>query len=319
MSGIDNPEMIPFPYIHVRGEGSIAGANRLGEMLMDELASTGISRVGRFLVDRLRDEELVFKTVRGTYGLKTLRSDEVSWEIVVIVIDEFKQSLGDIVDISSLQHEIKNPLTVIDGTAQLIAAKSSDDYLKKCTDIILKESGRIKSMLSNIHLLSEMSIEISPFSMEDFAADLRDSVMIIFPDVDIKLHAVRNLDRITADREKLFMAVYNILKNAAEAQKEGDIHIELSIDPTIKYRHKDSDKVSPMLRIVITDTGPGIEDTVYHKLFTPFFTTKNKGTGLGLVIAKEIVEKHHGRIEVSSRKGSGTSFSLFIPCYTDDI
>ena len=93
----------------------------------------------------------------------------------------------------------------------------------------------------------------------------------------------------------------------------------LSIDPTIKYINKKQNWALPMLKISINDTGPGITEDIQKKLFTPFFSTKNRGTGLGLVIAKEITEKHKGRIEVSSIPGAGTTFIIYIPMMTKDL
>jgi signal transduction histidine kinase len=276
------------------------------------MSGFGIRKFGDFLIGKINSDNLVFKTPRGTYGIKVVNSRD-DYEFFVIALDEFHQPLGDIMDISSLQHEIKNPLTVIDGTAQIIALKAKNEYIEKCAGIIQKESGRIKSILGNIHMLSEMSVTFEDIDIESFINELRDCVRMVFSEIEIRFRVLRNLQVIKGDREKLFMALSNILKNACEAQGEGGIEVEVSIDPTIKYMDKEMDKACSMVRVVVSDSGPGMEEQVMEKLFTPFFTTKNRGTGLGLIIAKEVIDKHHGRIEVNSSKGKGTDFIIYIP------
>jgi signal transduction histidine kinase len=305
-------EDVPFAFFSVSREGKVKSANFQAELLMDEMSAFGIRRFGEFLLGKINGDNLVFKTPRGTYGIKVISSRK-DYEFFVIALDEFNQPLGDIMDISSLQHEIKNPLTVIDGTAQIIAAKAKNEYIEKCAGIIQKESGRIKSILGNIHMLSEMTVKFDEIDVESFISELRDGIKIVYSRIELRFRVLRNLRTIKADREKLFMALSNILKNACEAQSEGDIEVEISIDPTIKYMDKEMDKACSMLRIVISDSGPGMEEQVLERLFTPFFTTKNKGTGLGLIIAREAIDKHHGRIEVNSVKVKGTDFIVYIP------
>jgi signal transduction histidine kinase len=116
---------------------------------------------------------------------------------------------------------------------------------------------------------------------------------------------------ILADRVQIEQVMLNLLINARQAMlgKAGSI--------TIKAAPCDDGAEA---RIQVIDTGPGIPEKLLSKIFQPFFTTKGtakkgeaKGTGLGLAICKEIVEHHHGRIEVASVVGKGTSFSLYLP------
>lgn len=316
MSSAKKFDDVPFAFFSVGKDGHILSANFQAELLMDEMSGFGIRKFGEFFIGKINGDNLVFKTPRGTYGIKVIVS-RPDFEFFVIALDEFNQPLEDIMDISSLQHEIKTPLTVIDGTAQIIAVKAKNEYIEKCAGIIQQESRRIKSILGNIHMLSEMSVRFEEFDIEGFISELRDVIKIVYSKINLRFHLLRNLRVIRADREKLFMALSNIVKNACEAQGEGDIEIGVSIDPTIKYFDKEMNKACSMLRIVISDSGPGMNEQVREKLFTPFFTTKNKGTGLGLIIAKEVIDKHHGRIEVNSAKGRGTDFAVYIPSRID--
>ena len=119
---------------------------------------------------------------------------------------------------------------------------------------------------------------------------------------------------LNVDAVQLEQVLLNLLINARQAMlgRGGSI--------TIKASQTDTDEV----RIQVIDTGPGIPEKLLPKIFQPFFTTKGtakrgeaKGTGLGLAICKEIVEHHHGRIEVTSVVGSGTTFSIILPAVSE--
>jgi len=298
--------------------GKISDMNPAGEKFLQTGIEAGIKSFKNFLVEHINRGENIVRIQHKLFGIKTIESSPVT-RVLIINVDEFRPNLEELFDISSFQHEMKNPLTVIDGTSQLILAKTSDEYIKKCAGIILNETERIKHIMQNIRMLSEMTIEYGEFSLLTFLEELKDSLSILFPDIKLQVQVEPSLSHIMADRKKLFMAVNNIIKNACEAQKEGTVSLYLSIDPTIKFIDKQKKWALPMLKISIIDKGPGITQEILNKLFTPFFSTKNRGTGLGLVIAKEITEKHKGRIEVSSTPGSGTTFQIVIPMMPKDL
>lgn len=298
--------------------GKMTDMNAAGEKLLQTGLDAGIKNIKKYVIDHINSGENLMRIQHRLYGIKTIESGTVS-RILVINVDEFRPNLEELFDISSFQHEMKNPLTVIDGTSQLILAKTSDEYIRKCAGIILNETERIKHIMQNIRMLSEMTIEYAEFELPSFLEELKDSLSVLFPDIRLQVQVEPSLNNIMADRKKMFMAVNNIIKNACEAQKTGIISMYLSIDPTIKYIDKQKDWALPMLKISIIDSGPGITEDVQNKLFTPFFSTKNRGTGLGLVIAKEITEKHKGRIEVQSVFGSGTTFMIYIPMMPKDL
>lgn len=299
--------------------GKISDMNPAGEKLLQTGIDAGIKNFKKFIVEHVHSGENLMRIQHKLYGIKTIETGTSVRRVLIINVDEFRPNLEELFDISSFQHEMKNPLTVIDGTSQLILAKSSDEYIRKCAGIILNETERIKHIMQNIRMLSEMTIEYSEFELPSFLEELKDSLSVLFPEIRLQVQVEPSLDNIMADRKKLFMAVNNIIKNACEAQKQGVISMYLSIDPTIKYIDKQRDWALPMLKISINDNGPGITEDVLNKLFTPFFSTKNRGTGLGLVIAKEITEKHKGRVEVQSMPGAGTTFMIYIPMMPKDL
>ncbi|MGE4318795.1 MAG: nitrogen regulation protein NR(II) [Deferribacterales bacterium] len=298
-------------------DGRVKDMNPAAEKLLMLAYEAGIKDFKRYLAERLNAGDVMLRLQHREFGIKTISSSPL--RILVFGLDEFRPSLEELFDISSFQHEMKNPLTVIDGTSQLILAKSSDSYIKKCAGIILNETQRIKHILQNIRLLSGMVLEYSEFEVKDFLEEMLNSLNVLFPEIKLAVQVEPNLSTVTADKKKLFMAVNNILKNACEAQRTGQINLNIATDPTIKYICKSSGAAVPMLKISIADTGTGIPEETLGRLFTPFFTTKNRGTGLGLVIAKEITEKHKGRIEVQSTVGMGTTFTIYIPILKEII
>ncbi|ADD67620.1 signal transduction histidine kinase, nitrogen specific, NtrB [Denitrovibrio acetiphilus DSM 12809] len=305
-------------YFEISG-GKITDMNNAGEKFLQTGIEAGIKNFKRFILEHINAGQNTIKLQHRLFGIKTIEPGPPVRRVLIINVDEFRPNLEELFDISSFQHEMKNPLTVIDGTSQLILAKSSDEYIRKCAGIILNETERIKHIMQNIRMLSEMEIEYSEFNILAFLEELKDSLYVLFPDIKLSVQIEPSLENIIADRKKLFMAVNNLIKNACEAQKTGQISLYLSIDPTIKYINKKENWALPMLKISIIDNGPGITEEILNRLFTPFFSTKNRGTGLGLVIAKEITEKHKGRIEVSSTPGTGTSFMIYIPMMPTDL
>jgi len=298
--------------------GKITDMNPAGEKFLQTGIDAGIKNFKSYLVDQINSGENLMRIQHKLFGIKTIESGVITRRILILNVDEFRPNLEELFDISSFQHEMKNPLTVIDGTSQLILAKSNDEYIKKCAGIILNETERITHIMQNIRMLSEMSIDLEEFELPAFLEELQDSLNVLFPEIKLQVQVEPSLTTIVADRKKLFMAVNNILKNACEAQRTGTLSMFLSIDPTIKYIDKQKNWALPMFKLSIQDQGPGITEEFLNKLFTPFFSTKNRGTGLGLVIAKEITEKHKGRIEVRSAPGIGTTFDIILPMMPTD-
>ena len=117
-------------------------------------------------------------------------------------------------------------------------------------------------------------------------------------------HSRRRLPRLLLDREKMEQAVINILINSIDALGKGG---------TIEIGARVLEENTKSLRVEISDNGPGISSEDLPYVFDPFFSSKKKGTGLGLANVKKIVEAHGGSVEVSPRKPSGTVLSLTFP------
>lgn len=291
--------------------GKIVTANSYGEKILTELYISGVTHLFEYLIGIINSGKKIIKTNKETYGIKLF--DQGGLTFIIIPLGEFVSSLSEFIDINYLHHEIKNPLTAIEGVIQVIESKYDDDYLKKCTDIIRKESCRIKDLLENVSLLSELKLNYADIYISSFLKNIIDKYKVIYDKIEFFLCTDNAVKKIRVDKDKLEIVFNNLIKNACEAPKTTKVEIRYEIDSTIKFFDRGKNVFKKMLKFSIIDDGGGINRDIRNKLFTPFWTTKSKGSGLGLVISKEIIEKHFGKIEYNSVEGEGSSFSIYLP------
>jgi signal transduction histidine kinase/HAMP domain-containing protein len=211
---------------------------------------------------------------------------------------------------SNVAHEINNPLTSILGYAELIKEESNVEHIMGDIEIITSESLRAREIVQQ---LLEFARKKTPDMKElDVNAALKEVVSLMnvqLKDKKIKMSGeYSELPLILGDQNHLKQVFLNIIQNAVDALPEGRGEI------TVGTHHDDSYAV-----IEIRDTGPGIAADVLPRIFEPFFTTKKeKGTGLGLPISYKIIQSHNGRIDVKSKKGEGTVFSISLPLFSEN-
>jgi signal transduction histidine kinase len=202
---------------------------------------------------------------------------------------------------SGVAHEIKNPLNslslLIDLLGQKAPLKAKDDLAlgKAQVQTIARIVDRFSSAVKPLHPVPEFLAldEVIGLAMDNLASEM--------PDTSSRLH----LDTppglgLMGDRELLAQAVLNILKNAVEA----------SVDAPVRVEGRRNKK---RVEIRVRDKGPGIPPEVFARVFEPFYTTKEKGMGIGLYLTKRIIEAHGGTIEARSREGAGTEFRIELP------
>ncbi|MFP4037959.1 MAG: sensor histidine kinase [Desulfobacteraceae bacterium] len=212
-------------------------------------------------------------------------------------------ALGEMV--AGVSHEIKNPLGIIQSTAELLAGSpEAEESQKRLSRVIQEESARLNGIVTEF---LDFARPQTPSLRETELADvLLRNISFLRPEFEKKgIRVEHNLDgrplSLQADPDLLYRVFLNILINAVQAMEEGgDIRLTAYETPDV-------------CTVQIKDTGPGISEDNLPKLFNPFFTTKEKGTGLGLSIVKKIVEAHSGSIEVSSAPGEGTKVTIRLP------
>jgi signal transduction histidine kinase len=204
---------------------------------------------------------------------------------------------------AGLAHEIRNPMTVIRGYLQKMLRKA-DGVQASQYALILAETGRINEIISAfLSLAKNRRVEMELYNLTDI-------IFQLFPLIQAdarKAGVVVNLQplpeklTILADEKEIKQLVLNIVRNAIEALNgKGTVVITAA-----EQRN--------FIVLTVADDGCGIDPDLRERIFDPFYTTKDCGTGLGLAICKSIVDRHNGRIDISSEPGIGTAFTIFLP------
>lgn len=209
---------------------------------------------------------------------------------------------------AGIAHEIRNPMTVIKGFSQLMRA-DSDEEQSRYMDIILRELDRVDKVLSELLLLAKpQAVVMSPTGVATLVEEV-----IAFLSAEAHLNNVvictdyLAFDALTfGESNQLKQVFINILLNAIEAMPGGGRVF-------ITVREQAGEVIAEF-----RDEGKGIGQARLLKLGEPFYTTKEKGTGLGLMVCKKIMELHHGRLEIASQVGQGTTVCTVLPRYFPD-
>ena len=209
---------------------------------------------------------------------------------------------------ASISHEVRNPLTVSRGFIQLLSEETDPEKRKEFVDISLKELDRATDIINDYLTFAKPAIGRN--EEINIIEEIQRSVNVISPLANMNgveiVQTIHNpkINQITmmGDRKRLQQCLINIIKNGIESMKSkgGKLHIHLSSSP---------DKV----QIDISDQGVGMSQEQMNRLGQPYFTTKEKGTGLGLMVSYSIINGMCGTIEVSSEVGKGTCFSINLP------
>ncbi len=218
---------------------------------------------------------------------------------------------------ANIAHEIKNPLSGIRGAAQLFSRKVADDTLGEYTDIIIKEVDRLD------RIVGEMLNFTKPSKITKKALNIHkilDSVIFlstegIGADSFIKEYDP-SLPELSGDEGQLTQVFLNLIKNAKEALRKGDaITVVTRMVTEFHMMEKGSmdSGGGKMAAIEIRDNGKGIAPEDLEKIFIPFFTTKAKGSGLGMAICLKIIKEHGGLIRVDSTPGVQTTVTVCLP------
>lgn len=207
---------------------------------------------------------------------------------------------------AGVAHEIRNPLGIISGNAELLNEEMGDDKQKKeLVQNIISESDRLEKIIRNFLEFSK------PGSLESSEQDIN---QILDKTLQLCQHQLqkegvvvtkeyeKDLPKIKMDSQRMTQVFLNLILNAREALLQGGWL-------TVRSFARDNKSVI----VEIQDSGMGIPSEIVNKIFEPFYTTKKTGSGLGLPIAKRIIEDHHGKIEIQSEHGKGTTVRVILP------
>ncbi len=210
---------------------------------------------------------------------------------------------------TSLSHEIRNPLSAVKMNLQIIrrngGLRGND---QRRIDISVKEVMRLERILTELlDFAKPLELHLAPCRINEVLNACVELLETKFSENGI-IPVVRpgaDLPVILCDGEKLGQALVNLLLNAIEASAGGG-----KVRITTRYR---PEREPPGIELVIDDEGPGIARSCLPEIFKPFFTTKSRGTGLGLCNVKRIMESHKGTVSATNRHPTGASFSIFLP------
>jgi len=208
---------------------------------------------------------------------------------------------------AGLAHEIKNPLSAIKTFVQLLPKKlESSSFMEKFNVTVPREIDRINQLVEDLLELTRrrmrpmVNLDVNRLVLQviDLHGEEMERKQILFED-----RLDRTIPLLSGDSERLYRAFSNLVINAIQAMPNGgSLAVSSEQEPS-----------SFMVKITFKDTGIGMDEETSKNLFNPFFTTKDKGVGLGMAITHKIIEDHRGTIEVMSEKGRGATFVLRLP------
>nr|WP_010192343.1 ATP-binding protein [Bacillus sp. m3-13] len=206
---------------------------------------------------------------------------------------------------AGIAHEIRNPMTALKGFIQLLQNSMGEDQYAMYFDVITSELKRIESIITEFLVLAKP--QAISYQRKNATVIMKETLDLLsaqasLENVQFITSIEEGLPDIYCEPNQLKQVFINILKNAIEVMpKGGTVSVAL-------------EKIEgEQVLISIRDEGTGIPEDKLKKLGEPFYTTKERGTGLGLMVSYKIVEEHNGTIEVSSKLGKGTTFHIKLP------
>ena len=221
---------------------------------------------------------------------------------------------------AGVAHEIKNPLGAISIHLQLIQRRLGTEWegpgaaawsaVREAVGVIEEEVERLNQIVVDyLFAVRPMNIDLTSEEMNDVLAEL---LRLLRPEleeagIELREQLSKSLPRVLLDQRAMREALLNLIKNAIAAMVEDTA----SGRPRVLTVASSTDGETVTVRI--GDTGPGIPQEIQGKIFEPYFTTRDFGSGLGLTLVYKIVKEHLGEIELDSKPGSGSTFSISIP------
>jgi hypothetical protein len=276
--------------------------------------SEGTKVIGEFLAERL--------TKNGEKVSVLVRRDDTGEELRECVgCRAIQENLGKLRELerqlshseqlatvgemaAGLAHEIKNPLAGIAGAIQVLGdTLPKEDDRRPVVEKVLEQVRRIDGTVRDLLAYARpKAARLAPTDIHEVIGNAL-GVVTLFPTtrVNVVRHFQTGLPEAMVDGQQFGQVLSNLFINAVQAMPEGGtLTVTTSSDPS-------------GIQVSVRDTGTGIPKSKLTRIFDPFYTTKTRGTGLGLPICRRVVEAHHGSINVTSRQGQGSEFIIQLP------
>ena len=255
---------------------------------------------------------IIYMFLLNNYNIIFLISIYLIYSLIILLKKRMKlyYTLEDIennklikTSIFKVTHEIKNPLAVIKGYLSIFDPYDSEKCLKY-KNILDIEVENALNVLKDFSSINHLDIKKNNMNYYDLLMEAKETILPFFNDKNIKLNINSPRELIVnADYNRMKQVLINILKNSTEALSDnGKIDIKSYIE-------------NNKLITIIKDNGHGMDKETIDNLFTPFYSKKSFGTGLGLCLSKEIIELHNGTIKYTSKLNLYTQVKIAIPIY----
>jgi len=311
--------------------GRVTFLNRAGEQmtgvpLAEVLGQPASTRFGAFRTDTARGETVMeeagggkirlgyssFPLVGG--GQAPLGTAVIFQDLTELRAMEDRvarsERLADLGQLSAgLAHELRNPLASMMGSVELLGAAALGEDDRRLLEIVQREGGRLAHLLTEFLAFARPSparreaVDLASIAAETLEAFSHDPAA-----AGLKLERELRPAPVRCDPDQLRQVLWNLLVNAAQALSNGGPG-----QPSGTIRLACLPGASGGARLTVADDGPGMVPEVRARLFTPFFTTKPGGTGLGLATVHRVLEAHGGGVTVESEPGQGTRFTIHLP------
>lgn len=219
---------------------------------------------------------------------------------------------------AAIAHEVKNPLAGIEVMSGLLKRRltGNPEAQAMLNDIIAEAKMANAIVLEVLDFVRPVRLHVEPVAVSELLQDslLMAESLVPRRDVAVSVDVADNLPDIDGDGHQLRQVITNLLTNAFEALNgHGRVLLRAAVVRRLTFASTDH-ALGTGVQIEIIDDGPGIPDTIRERIFNPFFTTKPRGSGLGLSTVRKVVDAHEGRIEVlPGVDGAGTCFRLLLP------
>lgn len=222
---------------------------------------------------------------------------------------------------ATIAHEIRNPLSALHAAAQeLKEGLTLPEEYQELLDIIMSQSTRLSKIIQNTLSFTR------PISLEKTEVDIHHLIDRLLTSlrsdsrfqsaIQVSKRFAPEMPLVSVDPDAIEQVLWNILLNAVQAIQHNNGQVQISTNWLPQGQNGLS---SPCMEIVVADNGVGIQPAQLSKIFEPFHTTKAQGTGLGLAVARRIIEAHGGMIKAESQVNRGTNMRIFLPANTGNL
>lgn len=206
---------------------------------------------------------------------------------------------------AGIAHEIRNPMTALKGFIQLLQGSVSEEGYSLYFEVITSELMRIETIITEFLILAKP--QAVHYQQRNLIKIVHDTIDLLTPqaaleNIQFEFSADQDIPEVYCEPNQLKQVFINIMKNGIEVMSKGGI---ISVTASLEREG--------MVKFSFRDQGTGIPKDKLKRLGEPFYTTKERGTGLGLMVSYKIIAEHNGRIEVESEEGVGTVFHIFLP------